>query len=253
MTGRAAYRQQAPGSAQVGQIYALTNHSESRAALPAGQQIISKHLADNTLLQNYTTVLEIIMRMRMMCDHADLVTQDASQNAAQASHEAAASHPELVERLISVLKVRPLLCLFHVRDGRATVPWCCIASMMLQMTYSSIHLILKPQDPKECMHPVTPVEHITCNPSLCSHLTPPCLQLMLLLRVQAGGDEDCAVCLSEMQQPCITLCAHVFCRACIEKVMRWVSSTCARIKWTGPVSGHRTRCQAPATSLLCSP
>ena len=46
---------------------------------------------------------------------------------------------------------------------------------------------------------------------------------MQLLTVQAGGDEDCAVCLSEMQQPCITLCAHVFCRACIEKVIRWVS------------------------------
>ena len=46
------------------------------------------------------------MRMRMICDHADLVTQDASQSAAQAPNHAAASHPELVERLISVLKVR---------------------------------------------------------------------------------------------------------------------------------------------------
>ena len=49
------------------------------------------------------------------------------------------------------------------------------------------------------------------------------LWLKHVLTVQAGGDEDCAVCLSEMQQPCITLCAHVFCRPCIEKVIRWVS------------------------------
>lgn len=60
------------------------------------------------MLQNYTTVLEIIMRMRMICDHADLVTQDAPQSGALASTQAAASHPELVQRLISVVKVRPL-------------------------------------------------------------------------------------------------------------------------------------------------
>ena len=71
----------------------------------AGQRIVSSHLADNTLLQNYTTILEIIMRLRMICDHADLVTQDAPQGTAQAPDQAAASHPELVERLISVLKV----------------------------------------------------------------------------------------------------------------------------------------------------
>ena len=80
--------------------------SSTVAACLAGQRIISKHLADNTLLQNYTTVLEILMRMRMICDHADLVTQDAPQSAALASVQAAASHPELVQRLISILKVR---------------------------------------------------------------------------------------------------------------------------------------------------
>ena len=81
---------------------------DSARACFAGQRIVSSHLADNTLLQNYTTVLEIIMRLRMICDHADLVAQDAPQDAAQASFQAAASHPELVQRLISVLKVRAI-------------------------------------------------------------------------------------------------------------------------------------------------
>lgn len=48
------------------------------------------------------------MRMRMICDHADLVTQDAPQSAALGATQAAASHPELVDRLISILKVPAL-------------------------------------------------------------------------------------------------------------------------------------------------
>ena len=84
----------------------LKGRGDGVAACLAGQRIVSRHLADNTLLQNYTTILEIIMRLRMICDSADLVTQDAPQGTAQTPNQAAASHPELVVRLISVLKVR---------------------------------------------------------------------------------------------------------------------------------------------------
>ena len=66
---------------------------DSATARFAGQRIVSSHLADNTLLQNYTTVLEIIMRLRMICDHADLVTQDAPQSAAEASHPSSCQPP----------------------------------------------------------------------------------------------------------------------------------------------------------------
>jgi len=37
--------------------------------------------------------------------------------------------------------------------------------------------------------------------------------------VQAGGDEECAVCLNELFEPVITQCAHVYCRRCIETVI----------------------------------
>ena len=34
--------------------------------LPAGRAVIERHLADNTLLQNYTAVLEILLRLRQV-------------------------------------------------------------------------------------------------------------------------------------------------------------------------------------------
>ena len=37
--------------------------------------------------------------------------------------------------------------------------------------------------------------------------------------MQAGGDEECAVCLNELFDPVITQCAHVYCRRCIETVI----------------------------------
>ena len=77
------------------------------------------------------------MRMCMICNHADLVAQEAPQSAARAPNQAAASHPELVERLMSVLKVRSLLCLVQTRDNRAAVPWNCTAFTMLQMTVAA--------------------------------------------------------------------------------------------------------------------
>jgi len=36
----------------------------------------------------------------------------------------------------------------------------------------------------------------------------------------SGSDEECSICLDSLKHPVITHCAHVFCRACIEEVIR---------------------------------
>ncbi|XP_071949768.1 helicase-like transcription factor [Antedon mediterranea] len=42
----------------------------------------------------------------------------------------------------------------------------------------------------------------------------------LLNVLSQGGDEECCVCLDSLKLPVITACAHVFCRPCIEEVIR---------------------------------
>jgi hypothetical protein len=51
----------------------------------------------------------------------------------------------------------------------------------------------------------------TCLLTLLLLLLPPLLLLLLLL----GEDsEECAICLSPLELPCITSCGHVYCRRC---------------------------------------
>ena len=38
--------------------------------------------------------------------------------------------------------------------------------------------------------------------------------------LSSGADEECAVCLDSLSVPVITHCAHVFCRRCIEDVIK---------------------------------
>ena len=42
----------------------------------------------------------------------------------------------------------------------------------------------------------------------------------LKLILSSGIDEECAICLDSLSLPVITHCAHVFCRRCIESVIR---------------------------------
>ena len=45
-------------------------------------------------------------------------------------------------------------------------------------------------------------------------------QLMEMRR--SGVTEDCSVCLDDLQTPVITSCSHVFCKACIERVLETI-------------------------------
>ncbi|ESP03729.1 hypothetical protein LOTGIDRAFT_198942 [Lottia gigantea] len=42
----------------------------------------------------------------------------------------------------------------------------------------------------------------------------------LLAVLNSGSDEECSICLDSLKHPVITLCAHVYCRTCIENVIQ---------------------------------
>lgn len=119
----------------------------------AGQRIVGAHLAASTLLQNYTAILEIILRLRQICCHAGLVPQEDPTFSAQLQAPSAALTPEAQAALVALLK--------------------------------------------------------------------------------AGLEEDCPVCLSPPDPPCITICKHIFCRRCIETVIARDKPSCPMCR--GPV------------------
>ncbi|GAB4821905.1 hypothetical protein N2152v2_008951 [Parachlorella kessleri] len=121
----------------------------------AGQRIVQRHLSSDTLLQNYTAVLEIILRLRQICDHAALCPGEDPVFAAEATAGQALT-PEATEMLIQLLKAR------------------------------------------------------------------------------SGLDDDCPICLSQMNNPCITVCKHIFCKRCIETVMARDKPSCPMCR--GPIS-----------------
>ncbi len=36
--------------------------------------------------------------------------------------------------------------------------------------------------------------------------------------IRDGVTDDCSICLSDLNMPCITLCGHAYCRPCITEV-----------------------------------
>ena len=40
--------------------------------------------------------------------------------------------------------------------------------------------------------------------------------------IKNGVTDDCSICLDDLKSPVITLCSHVFCRTCIERVLETV-------------------------------
>ncbi len=69
----------------------------------AGQTIVAKQLEDGTLLRNYTRVLEIILRLRQICDAAALCPVPPP-DPAEATATVEKATPELLARLAAVLE-----------------------------------------------------------------------------------------------------------------------------------------------------
>uniref|UniRef100_A0A383WDF9 Uncharacterized protein n=1 Tax=Tetradesmus obliquus TaxID=3088 RepID=A0A383WDF9_TETOB len=110
------------------------------------KSLVAHHLSRGTLVENYTNVLTIIMRLRQVCDSSQLCPQALEAlRAATAAAKAGAA-------------------------GKAAPP-------------------------------------------------PPELLAKLLAAVAGDDSEECAICLSPLELPCITSCGHVYCRRCIESVI----------------------------------
>ena len=44
--------------------------------------------------------------------------------------------------------------------------------------------------------------------------------------ITSGVDEECPICLDSLDMPVITHCAHIFCKKCIENVIKITGATC---------------------------
>ena len=51
-----------------------------------GRRLVSGHLQSQTLMQNYSSVLEIILRLRQICDHVDLCPLHSLSENAKSKH-----------------------------------------------------------------------------------------------------------------------------------------------------------------------
>lgn len=71
----------------------------------AGRRVVAGHLAADTLMQNYTAVLEIILRLRQICADSSLVTGEDPVFAVDApTLEGKALTPEAIASLVEVLR-----------------------------------------------------------------------------------------------------------------------------------------------------
>lgn len=52
------------------------------------------------------------------------------------------------------------------------------------------------------------------------------LTAILVMVITSGVDEECPICLDSLDLPVITHCAHIFCKKCIENVIRVTSASC---------------------------
>ena len=49
---------------------------------------------------------------------------------------------------------------------------------------------------------------------------PQCMINQLFYVLNSGSDQECAICLKSIRREVITACAHVYCRPCIEAVIK---------------------------------
>ena len=91
-------------------------------------------------------------------------------------------------------------------------------------------------------------EKKTCQISVSfPHIAPNVLPLLVFVHVlQAGLDDECPICLSDMAAPVITLCRHIFCRRCIHMVIARDKPSCPMCR--APLSGA---CRPAGLSEQC--
>lgn len=68
-----------------------------------GKRLVGQYVATGTVLQNYSTVLQIILRLRQLCDHSSLCPSQGFLEALSELKDLSSS-PELLQKLLSVLQ-----------------------------------------------------------------------------------------------------------------------------------------------------
>jgi hypothetical protein len=98
-------------------------------------------------------------------------------------------------------------------------------------------LLLPGEDSEECaiclsplellllLQPTTQLLLLLCEYCDVCHLPQPLLLKLLLLLLPGEDSEECAICLSPLELPCITSCGHVYCRRCGDYIARGAAST----------------------------
>ncbi|KAH9316639.1 hypothetical protein KI387_025266 [Taxus chinensis] len=69
-----------------------------------GKKVVQHYIDSGTVLNNYTTVLQILLRLRQLCDDPALCPSDVESLMISLQMEDASSNPDLLKKLLSILQ-----------------------------------------------------------------------------------------------------------------------------------------------------
>eukprot|EP01018_Ginkgo_biloba_P028525 Gb_13232 [translate_table: standard] len=69
-----------------------------------GKKVVRQYISLGTVLTNYTTVLQIVLRLRQICDNAGLCPPDVKSLVSSLNIEDVSSNPDLLKKLLSILQ-----------------------------------------------------------------------------------------------------------------------------------------------------
>ncbi|KAL6009843.1 hypothetical protein ACLOJK_000274 [Asimina triloba] len=177
------------------------------------RQMVNEYIYADSIMQNYSTVLHIILRLRQICNDVALCPSDIRSLLPSSSIEVSANmrvydvHNN-TEELSSICLVFTRH-VFQPHYAFVGILNCCRILGMSSCEVDSICLTVELTIPMGL--------HVSNNPELLTKM---------VSMLQDGEDFDCPVCLSPPTKTIITCCAHIFCRPCILKTLQRLNPRC---------------------------